>query len=122
MSKIVLWVSDMDAQIAFYSRLLSLDVAARETAFTELSNESNSVLLHQLPDEYRAIVPLTAQLAPQDEVAIKPVFVVANLARARESVVGTLGTFQGSEKTYGASIYLDAVDPEGNVIQIEQRI
>jgi predicted enzyme related to lactoylglutathione lyase len=122
MSKIVLWVSDMDAQIAFYSRLLSLDVAARESGFTELSSESSSVLLHQLPDEYRAAVPLTAQLASQDEVAIKPVFAVANLARARESVVGTLGSVQNGENTYGASTYLDVVDPEGNVIQIEQRI
>jgi catechol 2,3-dioxygenase-like lactoylglutathione lyase family enzyme len=122
MTKIVLWVSDMDAQIAFYSRLLSLDVAARESAFTELSSESSSVLLHQLPDEYRAIVPLTAQLTPQHDVAIKPVFIVANLASARESVVGTLGSVNGGENTYGDSTYLDVVDPEGNVIQIEQRV
>jgi catechol 2,3-dioxygenase-like lactoylglutathione lyase family enzyme len=121
MTKIVLWVSDMDAQIAFYSKLLSLDVVARESGFTELSYESNSVLLHQLPDEYRAIVPLTAQLAPQDEVAIKPVFIVANLARARQSVHGTLGSVQSGENTYGDSTYLDVVDPEGNVIQIEQQ-
>lgn len=121
MTKIVLWVSDIDAQAAFYSKLLGLKQVIREPGFAEVSSESNSVLLHELPEEYRADVPLTAQLTAQQEVAIKPVFVVPNTAAARENINGTLGAVLGSEKTYGASTYLDVVDPEGNVIQIEQR-
>jgi catechol 2,3-dioxygenase-like lactoylglutathione lyase family enzyme len=121
MSKIVLWVSDMDAQAAFYSRLLGLEQVIREPGFAELASETNGVLLHELPEEYRATVPLTAQLTAQQEVAIKPVFVVKDISAARKSIDGTLGTVQGSEKTYGASTYLDVVDPEGNIIQLEQR-
>lgn len=121
MTKIVLWVSDIDAQAAFYSKLLGLKQVIREPGFAEVSSESNSVLLHELPEEYRADVPLTAQLTAQQEVAIKPVFVVPDTAAARENINGTLGTVLGSEKTHGASTYLDVVDPEGNVIQLEQR-
>lgn len=121
MTKIVLWVSDMDAQATFYSRLLGVEQGMREPRFAELSNETNTVLLHELPEEYRASVPLAVQLNAQQEVAIKPVFVVTDLAAARKSINGTLGTIQGNEKTYGASTYLDVVDPEGNVIQLEQR-
>lgn len=120
MSKIVLWVSDMDAQVNFYSSLLDVKQAIREPGFAELSSETNTVLMHELPQEYRASVPLTAQLKAQQEVAIKPVFVVTDIAAVRENVSSTLGTIQGSEKTYGASTYLDVVDPEGNIIQLEQ--
>jgi catechol 2,3-dioxygenase-like lactoylglutathione lyase family enzyme len=121
MSKIVLWVSDMDAQAAFYSRLLGLEQVIREPGFAELSSETNSVLLHELPEKYRGTVPLTAQLTAQQEVVIKPVFVVTDIAAARKSINDTFGTVQGSEKTYGVFTYLDVVDPEGNVIQLEQR-
>ena len=121
MTKIVLWVSDMDAQAIFYSRLLGVEQVIREPGFAELSSETNCLLLHELPEDYRASVPLTAQLNAQQEVAIKPVFVVTDISAARENISSTLGTIQGSEKSYGASTYLDVVDPEGNVIQLEQR-
>ena len=120
MTKIVLWVSDLDAQTAFYSALLGLEVGARSEGFVELISEDNAVLLHELPDEYRAAVPLTAQLVAQTEVSIKPVFRVADLEAARDRFQGTLATTSEQAVTYGSSMYLDVVDPEGNVIQLEQ--
>ena len=120
MTKIVLWVSDLDAQTAFYSALLGLEVGARSEGFVELISEVNAVLLHELPDEYRAAVPLTAQLVAQTEVSIKPVFRVADLEAARDLIQGTLATISEQAVTYGSSMYLDVVDPEGNVIQLEQ--
>ena len=120
MTKIVLWVSDMDAQTAFYSALLGLEVGAHSEGFVELTSEDNAVLLHELPDEYRAAVPLAAQLPAQTQVAIKPVLRVDDLEAARELIQGTLATISEQAVTYGSSMYLDLVDPEGNVIQIEQ--
>lgn len=121
MTKIVLWVSDMDAQFAFYKSLLNLDVESQSDGFASLVNASNSVLLHELPIEYRANAPLTAQLAVQEEVAIKPVFFVADLEAARDRVRGSFATFPRDVLTHGSSKFLDVVDPEGNVIQLEQR-
>lgn len=122
MTKIVLWVSDMDAQIAFYSALLGLEVGARSEGFVELTSKDNSLLLHELPAEYRVAVPLTAQSTAQTDVAIKPVFLVADVEAARKLVAGSLATFADQAVTYGSSKYLDVVDPEGNVIQIEQKL
>jgi catechol 2,3-dioxygenase-like lactoylglutathione lyase family enzyme len=122
MSKVVLWVSDMDAQIGFYSSLLELQIGERQSGFVELQSEANSVLLHQLSEEYSAAVPLTSQLRPQTEVAVKPIFLVSDLAQARARVEGTFATYSPSEINHGHSRFLDLVDPEGNVIQIEQRI
>lgn len=122
MTKIVLWVSDLDAQIAFYSNLLELELVGQESGFAYLLGEANAVMLHELPSEYRANLPLTAQLPAQTEVAIKPVFQVADLDAARERLVGTLATAAADAFTHGRSSYLDVIDPEGNVIQLEQRL
>ena len=122
MTKIVLWVSDLEAQIAFYSNLLELELVGRESGFAELAGQVNRVMFHELPSEYRATVPLSSQLPAQTEVAIKPVFQVADLDAARESLVGTLATATAEALTHGHSIYLDVIDPEGNVIQLEQRL
>ena len=122
MTKIVLWVSDMDAQTAFYANLLALEVRSRAAGFIELVSESNAVLLHELPIEYRSNVPLVNQLPAQTEVAIKPVFRVADIAAARKRIAGNLATTAGQTVSYGSFAYLDVVDPEGNVIQLEQAI
>ncbi|MEN9962078.1 MAG: hypothetical protein RIS66_491 [Actinomycetota bacterium] len=122
MTKIVLWVSDLEAQIAFYSNLLELELVGREAGFAELTGPGNSVMLHELPMEYRAPVPITAQLQAQTEVAIKPVFLVEDLDAARERLAGTFATAAAEAFTHGHSIYLDVIDPEGNVIQLEQRL
>ena len=122
MTKIVLWVSDLDAQIEFYSRLLDAKISHQSDGFAEVASGSNSVLLHQLPEQYRAPVPLIAQLATQDEVAIKPVFTVESLDASRQRIEGTFGSFAATKNTYGEFTYQDVADPEGNVIQLQQKL
>lgn len=121
MTKIVLWVSDLDAQIEFYSNLLGLELIGRESGFAELVSQVNSLLLHELPTEYRANVPLKDPLPVQSEVAIKPVFEVADLDATRARLNGTLASAAAESFDYGQSTYLDVVDPEGNVFQLEKR-
>lgn len=120
MSKIVLWVSDLDAQIEFYSALFECDSPYRADGFASVTGGTNEVLLHQLPAEYRAATPLTKQLTAQEEVAIKPVFTVRSLDAAAERTAATFGQFAAAKNTYGDFTYQDAVDPEGNVIQLQQ--
>ena len=122
MSKIVLWVSDLDAQINFYSNLLDAKVGVRNEGFAELSSSDNCVLLHELPVQYRVDLPLTESLPAQDEVAIKPVFSVDDLETARARVNGSLASFPRDVLAHGNAKYLDVVDPEGNVIQLEQSV
>ncbi|MEY4018931.1 MAG: hypothetical protein RLZZ590_231 [Actinomycetota bacterium] len=116
----MLWASDLAAQIEFYSQLLNVEPGFVGDGFAEVSSELNSVLLHVLPEEYRAVTPLTAQLTPQTEVAMKPVFTVDDLAATERRIAGTLGTFSAGTISYGNFTYQDVVDPEGNVIQLQQ--
>ena len=122
MSKIVLWVSDLAAQADFYGKLLGAQVISSTDGFAELTDHINTVLLHLLPSEYREATPLEAGLPAQEEVAIKPVFSVASIAEAKLAVAGTFARFGDSVATYGDYNYLDVIDPEGNVIQLQERV
>ncbi len=121
MSKIVLWVSDLAAQSDFYGKLLGAKVISSTDGFAELSSDTNSVLLHLLPAEYRTATPLEAGLPAQEEVAIKPVFSVVSIAEAKLAVADTFARFGDTVATYGDYSYLDVIDPEGNVIQLQER-
>jgi lactoylglutathione lyase len=121
MSKIVLWVSDLPAQTEFYRNLFDGAVSNASEEFAEVRGGRNSVLLHLLPEDYRYETPLTVQLPKQSEVAIKPVFEVDEIQAAKNRTERTLATFADQSATYGDFTYLDVVDPEGNVIQLQQR-
>lgn len=120
MSKIVLWVSDLVTQQAFYEALLGVSNSYQSEGFSSITNDANTVLLHKLPQEYRVETPIRQQLPIQSEVAIKPIFRVESIESALVNIVGTLATIRGEKVLYGQSTYLDIVDPEGNVIQIEE--
>lgn len=122
MTKIVLWVSDLEAQITFYSKLFDVDAPAASSDFAEVSGGGNSALLHKLPAEYSAATPLTKQLSVQDESAIKPVFTVESISAAQQRTSDTFATFAAAKNTYGDFEYQDVVDPEGNVIQLQQKV
>lgn len=120
MTKIALWVSDMDAQIHFYSRLFDVTAPMPAGGFASVANDENAVLLHQLPSEYAAEVPLESQLPQQSEVAIKPVFRVDSIDVAIARVAASFATFTDETAIHGGFTYVDGCDPEGNVIQLEQ--
>lgn len=115
MTSIVLWVSDLNKQSEFYSALLGADVTSSNADFASISNEQNKVLLHLLAEEFRAE---SAPVAPLEEVAIKPIFSVANIEDARNRVKNFEAKFPSNISEYEGIQYLDCVDPEGNVIQL----
>lgn len=119
MTTIVLWVSDINRQANFYSALLDAPITDKSDEFCAVRNKKNSVLLHLLPEHYRAA---GSALAPaQEEVAIKPVFEVESIDEAIARATAFELRVLGKEATYGEASYQDCIDPEGNVIQISQR-
>jgi predicted enzyme related to lactoylglutathione lyase len=119
-SKVVLWASDLQAQISFYSALFNVKVDPDGSDFQEVSDSNNSVLLHRLPHQFAAPTPLKAQLPAIEEAAIKPVFTVDSLESARLRTQFSYASFSDSVHTYGDFRYQDVVDPEGNVIQLQE--
>lgn len=117
MSRIVLWVSDINHQADFYSALFDTTAKSTSADFSEVSDSQNCVLLHLLPEPYRTPA---ADIQVQDEAAIKPIFMVNDIDQAQERVTRFKVRFGSERNTYGDTAYLDCIDPEGNVIQLSE--
>lgn len=121
MSKIVLWASNVSNQASFYSLLFDVGLPLADESFVEVSDGTNAVLLHALPSEFAAQISDDRALPAQDDVAIKPVFTVGSLDEARGRISGTLAVISPMSAHYGSFEYLDVTDPEGNIIQLQQK-
>jgi len=122
MSRIVLWVSDLNHQAEFYAALLAAPISSGGPEFTEVSDDQNSVLIHLLPEQYRASINAGEIAEVREEAAIKPVFTVSDIEAARLRVEKHSVRFGSEKNIYGDIAYLDCIDPEGNVIQLSQHI
>ncbi len=122
LSSIVLWVSDMDTQSRFYAELFNVANVETRNGFAQVGDGANSVLLHQLPLEYRAQTPLNEALTAQTEVAIKPIFRVSSIQETTERIQHSFAKISGEVLNHGEFNYLDVIDPEGNVIQICEQV
>jgi predicted enzyme related to lactoylglutathione lyase len=119
MSRIVLWVSDINHQADFYSALFDASPKSSTAEYSEISDGHNAVLLHALPEQYRTPA---AALQVQEEVAIKPIFSVSNIEDAQSRVARFNVRFGSRKNIYGDIAYLDCIDPEGNVIQLSEKM
>ena len=122
MSRIVLWVSDLNHQAEFYAALLAAPISSGGPEFAEVRDGQNSVLIHLLPEQYRTSINAGEVAEVREEVAIKPVFMVSDIDAARSRVEKYNVRFGSETNVYGDIAYLDCIDPEGNVIQLSQQI
>ncbi len=116
MSVVVIWCSNLARSAEFYQAVLEGERAHESNEFVSVSAAGNEVLLHLLPEQYRDEPSYGA------ENPIKPVFEVASLSNAAEAAMATGGSIPGEQAIYGDWEYLDAIDPDGHVIQFRQRI
>lgn len=121
MTKIVLWVDDLDSAEQFYKCLLSAESTDKSSSFVRVFTADNEVLLHLVPEEYRDNKNGLAQV--RESAAMKPIFSVNNIDVARVSVAGLAGTVFGSEteQSYTGVTYCDGYDTEGNVFQLSEK-
>ena len=119
MSTTVLFVDDLTRSATFYAALLGADLLDQSETFVRVTSESSEVLLHKIPGS----TP-DAAYAPREEAAMKPVYFVAAIDAARSAVAHLGGRVYDASTvaTHGNVNYCDAVDPEGNVIQLAERL
>lgn len=119
MSTTVLFVEDLARGANFYAALLGGELLDQSETFVRVTSESSEVLLHKIPGSTPDIA-----YAPREDAAMKPVYFVASIDAARTSVVNLGGRVYDASTvaTYGNVNYCDAVDPEGNVIQLAERL
>ena len=119
MSTTVLFVEDLTRSANFYAALLSADLFEQSETFVRVTSDSSEVLIHKIP----GTVP-DETYAPREEAAMKPVYFVGSIDAARTAVSHLGGRVfdANTVTTYGNVHYCNAVDPEGNVIQLAERL
>ena len=119
MSTTVLFVDNLDRSANFYAALLGADLLDQSETFIRVTSESSEVLLHKIPGSTPDV-----SYAPRADAAMKPVYFVASIDVARTAVANLGGRVYDASTvaTYGNVHYCDALDPEGNVIQLAERL
>lgn len=128
----VVYAADIHRLAAFYSAALGLDERARDAEHVRLVGHAFEVVLLARGESGAGSagsagsstgVADASPGARRGNVAIKPVFLVPSIAAAREVAVsvGGLVNAERHEWRFGAYRVCDALDPEGNVIQLRER-
>lgn len=116
----VLYAKDLTALHAFYEAALGL--AARHAAPDHVVLESANfqLTLVRIPDAIASGIHIEVPPRRRENVSVKLVFGVADIATVRKQWPALGGTVDGPEREWefeGARV-CDAVDPEGNVLQL----
>jgi catechol 2,3-dioxygenase-like lactoylglutathione lyase family enzyme len=115
----MIFVSDMGRMQRFYRDLLGLAVIEESAGFARYAAGGAQLALHAIPAAIAATFTIADPPVVREDAAIKLTFVVDDLAatRARLSAAGvTLAPVWSG----GGLHACNAIDPEGNVLQLAQ--
>lgn len=121
---LIVYAKNKERVSSFYQQTLGLAASEVEPTHDLLVGNGLEILIHAIPPHYAADIEIADPPQPREETPFKPVFFVADLAAASVAAFATGGFLQPPEKIWhyrGAQV-LDGWDPEGNVIQLRQRV
>jgi predicted enzyme related to lactoylglutathione lyase len=121
----VIYVRDLRVMRTFYEtcfRMSVLETGGDE--FCVLASEDWDLSLVAVPEVIAATWMITDPPERREETPIKLAFEVASIEELRPVVTGTGGRADpaGSAWDFRGFRHLDCLDPEGNVVQLRQRL
>lgn len=118
LSRLILFVDDIEKMSAFYREVLGLDVLPGGTdGFVCFSAGASQVCLHSLPAEYRSD---GGDYPKREDTYVKFVFYSADVEADRQYLLGR-GVRMNETVRYDEIELCDGADPEGNIFQISSR-
>jgi len=121
---VVVFAADLPRVARFYQELLSLRAVERGPAHAVLGTPCCQVVVHAIPAEIAASIPITSPPLRREEASIKPFFLVSSLAAARALAARLGGVVDPPAREWAAAGFraCDGHDPEGNVIQLREAV
>ena len=118
----VIFAKDVGRVEAFYAAVLGVTAGERDDDHVVLDLGGIELVVHQLSRAAAARIEIATPPVPRANTAIKPVFVVPSLERARTAAAAHGGALKSvdEEWTIRGEQVCDGIDPEGNVIQFRQ--
>ena len=113
----VIFTGDKDRLARFYEAVTGLPVFMSDDRVTVLASEHFELVIHALRGEPAGDAALVRQ-----DAHVKPFFAVASLAETREKATALGGSVRPLEEEWEARGFraCEAVDPDGNAIQVRQ--
>jgi hypothetical protein len=119
---LVVFAKSKDKVSAFYQQTLGLTAHESEPTHDLLVGSGQEVVVHAISKRYADSIEIASPPEPREDAAMKPTFVVADLAQVRAAVKRTGGFLKPVKQAwrFRGMIVLDGWDPEGNVVQFKQ--
>jgi predicted enzyme related to lactoylglutathione lyase len=120
----VVYARDPERVAEFYSRVACLALARREETFVQLRAGAIELVVHRIPPPIAAGIHVAEPPRRREDAAVKLVFAVDSIAAARAGAAALGGVIDPVERewTFDGLTICDGHDPEGNVIQLRQRL
>jgi catechol 2,3-dioxygenase-like lactoylglutathione lyase family enzyme len=119
-AELVIYVRRLAQMRAFYARCLGLVVVEQDDTTAMLQNERWTLHLVTVPAAVAATIGSEDPPRRRAETPLKPAFEVVGIEALRGRIDQLGGSLDPPERgrSFGGAVRLDAVDPEGNVIQL----
>jgi hypothetical protein len=102
----------------FYELVLDASPRNEPSGDIRLISDRDEVLVHTLPKSVAQNIEITSPPRPRESAALKPIFDVASLEIALQRVEAAGGVVTERTFTLDGITRHDAIDPDGNVIQL----
>ena len=122
-ARIILFVKDMAAMLAFYEETLGLKRSASpndDDNFITLDAGSVQLALHRIPPRYARDIEISDPPKPRSGIPVKFAFRVEDVDASRAQLVAR-GARMRKIQSAGEIRFCDGIDPEGNLFQISNR-
>jgi predicted enzyme related to lactoylglutathione lyase len=119
----VLYVVDLARMTAFYRDGIGLTASSSTDGATELECAGATLHLVQVAPSVAAEIVIAEPPVRREETPIKLIVPADDLPAARRRIAEHGGAVDGPDRewTWKGTVRVDAVDPEGNVLQLAVR-
>lgn len=120
----VIYVKDLARMCAFYEGAFAFERREAATGFCVLASRDWELSLVAMPPALAAEVIVTEPPTRRERTPIKLVFEVPRLEPALERVRAAAGHVEAgaAAREFRGARHLDCLDPEGNVVQLRERL
>ena len=121
----IVYVKDLARMRAFYERCFGLSVAAAgDDEFCILASDDWELALVTMPEAVAATVVISDPPARREQLPVKLAFDVESIEGLRAVLTSAGGRLDpiASAWEFRGSRHLDCIDPEGNVVELRERL
>lgn len=121
---LVVYAKDREVLFRFYSELLDLSEVEVGNGFTLLCGPGVELSVVGIPEDIAAGIQISSPPVIREESPLKFSFLVGSISHAVQRVAKAGGSFKSLESAWSwrGMRHLDGNDPEGNVLQLRERL